>query len=398
MAGSDGNKECDWTERVKSGGSVPHHEPDNCANGWATPSGDIFMVRGPEYFSTKAKISGGEYLLKPLGFDWIKSTTKIVDVLNNPKSRVRAAVENEFPNSDKPFIWAFNIQLPSKDNFSAVAYFVALDPIPEGSLMDRFLKGDDSFRNSRLKLIANIVKGPWIVRKAVGELVICLLGKAVSCKFFVRENYVEVDVDIGASMVASAIVHLAFGYITTLTVDLAFLIESQIDLELPEKILGAVRFSELNPASAKPIDPPSDENLQSSLPTGFWKSIGQGFSHFLHPNAQDSASISVSPHENGTITDKGSSDEFKKCRNALKVPQFTINSFHDILWVANDFLSFGYSGGAISGAGPNGVFGTDGGESVAGFGGGGVIGSECGGERGYIQFGPLLAHRELARM
>ncbi|KAF6176775.1 hypothetical protein GIB67_020497 [Kingdonia uniflora] len=305
MADFDDNKNCDWIERLKFGGAVPHNEPDNLSYGWASPSGDRFKVRGPAYFSTDVKVSGGEYLLKPLGFDWIKSTTKIVDVLNNPNSRIRTALENEFPTSDhKPFIWAFNLQLPSKDNFSIVAYFIALDPIPEGSLMDRFLKGDDTFRNSRLKLITNIVKGPWFVRKAVGlgGQAVSLLGKAISCKFFARENYAEVDMDIGTSKVAIAIFHLAFGCFTTITVDLAFIIESQVDSELPEKILGAFRFSELNPTSATTIDPPPEDHSQSYQSSGFWKSIGQGFSHLLHPNA----------HEIGTIGDKESCVEIKK--------------------------------------------------------------------------------------
>ncbi|KAG6667391.1 hypothetical protein CIPAW_01G097800 [Carya illinoinensis] len=195
------------------------------------------MVRGPDYFSTRVKIPAGEYLLKPIGFDWIKSSTKIGEVLNHPNSRVRKVIEDEFPDGNKPFVWAFNLQVPSKDNYSAVAYFATTDPIPEGSLMDLFLKGDDGFRNSRLKLIANIVKGPWIVRKAVGEQAICIIGRALSCKYHLANNFIEVDVDIGSSMVASAIVHLAFGYITTLTVDLAFLIESQTQSELPERIL-----------------------------------------------------------------------------------------------------------------------------------------------------------------
>ncbi|XP_058094220.1 protein ENHANCED DISEASE RESISTANCE 2-like isoform X2 [Magnolia sinica] len=305
MAGHDGQNEHEWIERVKSEGAVPLLQPDNCPDGWASPPGDKFMVRGPNYFTDRVKIPGGNYLLKPLGFDWIKGATKISDVLNHPNSRVRKAIDNEFAIGKKPFIWAFNLQVPSKDNYSAVAYFVALDPIPEGSLMDRFLKGDDAFRNSRLKLIANIVKGPWIVRTAVGEQAICILGRAVSCKYFIRENYIEVDVDIGASMVANAIVHLAFGYITTLTVDLAFLIEGQTELELPERILGAVRFSELNPASARPIEPPSDENSgnpQSSLPTRLWKSIGQGFSHLLQNGVQE-GSASSSAHVNGSALD-----------------------------------------------------------------------------------------------
>ncbi|XWS22219.1 hypothetical protein CRYUN_Cryun29cG0015600 [Craigia yunnanensis] len=275
MASADGSNEPEWIERVRSEGAIPLLEPDHCPNGWACPPGDNFMVRGTEYLSTKVKIPGG----------------------------------------DKPFIWAFNLQLPTKDNYSAVTYFVATEPIPEGSLIDQFLKGDDKFRNSRLKLIANIVKGPWIVRKAVGEQAICIIGRALSCKYCISENFFEVDIEIGSSMVASAIVHLAFGYITTLTVDLAFLIESQTESELPERLLGAVRFSELNPDSAQLIEPSScgsSRNLQASLPTRLWKSLGQGFSHLLHPGAQESGSVSTSTHVNSTACHDESDGDVKK--------------------------------------------------------------------------------------
>lgn len=302
MAGPDSINEPEWIKKVKSGGAVPYLEPDNCSNGWATPPGDRFMVRGPDYLSTKVKIPAGEYILKPLGFDWVKSYTKIGAVLNHQNNRVRKAIEEAFPTGDKPFVWAFNLQVPSKENYSAIAYFVATKPIPEGSLIDQFLKGDDAFRLSRLKLIANIVQGPWIVKKAVGEQAICVIGHALSCNYCVGENFLEVDMDIGSSMVAKAIVHLAFGYITTLTVDLAFLLESQTESELPEQILGAFRFSELNPASACSVEPGSYGNagsLQSSLPTRFWKSIGEGFSHFLHPGAHEGGSNSA--HVNGSV-------------------------------------------------------------------------------------------------
>lgn len=302
MAGPDSINEPEWIKKVKSGGAVPYLEPDNCSNGWATPPGDRFMVRGPDYLSTKVKIPAGEYILKPLGFDWVKSYTKIGAVLNHQNNRVRKAIEEAFPTGDKPFVWAFNLQVPSKENYSAIAYFVATKPIPEGSLVDRFLKGDDAFRLSRLKLIANIVQGPWIVKKAVGEQAICVIGRALSCNYCVGENFLEVDMDIGSSMVAKAIVHLAFGYITTLTVDLAFLLESQTESELPEEILGAFRFSELNPASACSVEPGSYGNagsLQSSLPTRFWKSIGEGFSHFLHPGAHEGGSNAA--HVNGSV-------------------------------------------------------------------------------------------------
>lgn len=309
MAGPDSRNEPEWMERVKLGGAVPLLELDNCPNGWASPPGDKFWVRGPDYFSTKVKIRAGEYLLKPLGFDWVKSSMKIEGILTHENSRVRRAVQDEFPTGDKPFIWAFNLQVPSKDNFSAIAYFVATKPAPEGSLMDQFLKGDDNFRNSRLKLIANIVQGPWMVRKAVGEQAICLIGRALKCKYCIGENFLEVDVDIGSSMVASAIVHVALGYVTTLTVDLAFLIESQTESELPEQILGAFRFSQLNPASAQLIEPASDgctNGLPSSLPTRLWKS----FSSLLHPGVQERGSDPA--NINGSVVHGDTSEDLKK--------------------------------------------------------------------------------------
>ncbi|OMP06295.1 hypothetical protein COLO4_08225 [Corchorus olitorius] len=347
MANADGSNEPEWIERVRTEGAVPLLEPDNCPNGWACPPGDNFMVRGPDYLSTKVKIPGGKYLLKSLGFDWVKTSTKHGEVLRKNNNRVRKVVDDAFPTGDKPFIWAFNLQLPTKENYSAVAYFVATEPIPEGSLIDQFLKGDDAFRNSRLKLIANIVKGPWIVRKAVGEQAICIIGRALSCKYCISENFCEVDIDIGSSMVASAIVHLAFGYITTLTVDLAFLIESQTESELPEQLLGAVRFSELNPDSAQVIELSSGgstENLQASLPTRLWKSLGQGFSNLLHQGAQESGPVSTSTHVNGIASQDESDGDLKKCyyeiNNITPTPAFAPSPGRTLLEVYCTCFSF----------------------------------------------------------
>lgn len=276
-AAEEDAKDPDWIQRLRSEGPVPMQTPDECVAGWASPPGHNFMVRGPDYFTTKTKVPAGDWLLKPLAFDWIKSSSKIQEVLRHPNCRVNTALQKvrNSGNGVSPFIWAINLQVPSKDNYSAIVYFVSLDPIPEDSLMARFINGDDTFRNSRLKLIANIVNGPWIVRAAVGEQAICILGRAVSCKYHQGDNFVEVDVDIGASMLANAVVHLAFGYVTTLTVDLAFIIESQVEEELPEQILGAVRFANLDPASASSIDIPqeeeedddSDQNYEDAAPS-----------------------------------------------------------------------------------------------------------------------------------
>nr|KYP65986.1 hypothetical protein KK1_012264 [Cajanus cajan] len=254
MADPGDLKKSEWIDRIRSEGSIPFLDPNNCSNGWASPPGAAFKVRGPEYFRTKVKIPA--------------------------------------------------------DNYCAVAYFTNKEPIAEGSLIDKFLKGDDAFRNSRLKMIANIVNGPWIVRKAVGEQAICIIGRALSCKYCVAENFMEVDIDIGSSMVATAIVHLAFGYITTTTVDLAFLIESQAESELPEKLLGAFRFSNLNPASARKIEPSSvlsTDSLQRSSPKRWWKIIGK----ILLKGSQENGSTSDSQNTK-TVDHKNSPTDFKK--------------------------------------------------------------------------------------
>ncbi|KAL1561376.1 protein ENHANCED DISEASE RESISTANCE 2-like [Salvia divinorum] len=280
MAMLEQKQDQEWIERVRSGGSVPH----NCPNGWASPPGDTFKVRGADYPTTKEKIPGGEYLLQPLGFDWLKSPSKISDVLNNPRGRVWQALDDEHANGRSHFVWAFNLQLPTKDNHSMVAYFAGTEASHRDPLIRRFLKGDDEFRHSRLKLIANVVEGPWVVKKAVGEQAICIIGRALSCRYSMGEKLVQVDIDVGSSMVATAIVHLAFRYLTMLTVDLAFVIEGQTESELPERILGAVRFSGLDAARALQIESGCCGDSQSPLPTRLWKSLGQGLTNLVHAN------------------------------------------------------------------------------------------------------------------
>lgn len=90
--------------------------------------------------------------------------------------------------------------------------------------------------------------------------------------------------DIGSSIVANAIVHVAIGYVTSLTVDMAFLIEGQAEEELPERILGTVRLKKLDLSAAVPVESISKDvtNAEgSSFQSRLWKS----FSTFMQPGA-----------------------------------------------------------------------------------------------------------------
>ncbi|KAK9218344.1 hypothetical protein WN943_006981 [Citrus x changshan-huyou] len=92
-------------------------------------------------------------------------------------------------------------------------------------------------------------EGPCIVRQSVGNTP-CLLGKAVDCYYIRGPKYLEIDVDIGSSTVANGVLGLVIGVITTLVVDMAFLVQTNTIDELPERLIGAVRVSHIELKSA----------------------------------------------------------------------------------------------------------------------------------------------------
>ncbi|KAL9177374.1 hypothetical protein ABFS82_01G054400 [Erythranthe guttata] len=132
------------------------------------------------------------------------------------------------------------------------------------SLLQWFVDGDDEFRNSRLKLIPSVPKGSWIVRQSVGSTP-CLLGKAVDCNYIRGPTYLEVDVDIGSSTVANGVLGLVVGVITSLVVDMAFLVQANATDELPERLIGAVRVSHIELSSA--IVPVLESDSSDTLKT-----------------------------------------------------------------------------------------------------------------------------------
>jgi hypothetical protein len=212
---------------------------DNDCNGWSDPGGKGFMVRSRTYNTDSLKTSGGEPLLKLLAVDWLKSDQKIDHIALQPSCCVQSAA-----GMKAPFILVINLQVPGKTHYSLCMYFVADKPIQPGSLLDQFANGDDAFRNSRFKLIPSIVEGYWMVKRAVGTKA-CLLGKAVTISYLRKDNFLEIDVDIGSSSVARSVVGLVLGYVTSVVVDLAILIEAKSAHELPEYLLGTVRINRI---------------------------------------------------------------------------------------------------------------------------------------------------------
>ncbi|KAI5083436.1 hypothetical protein GOP47_0003179 [Adiantum capillus-veneris] len=221
---------------------------DGDSDCWTDPGGQGFMVRGRTYIQDNIKVPGGDPLLKLLGVDWFRDEKRIDMVAKHPHSLVKSAELKKLP-----FVLIFNLQIPAKPNYSLVFYYGAHKPINPGSLLHRFVTGDDAFRNSRLKLIPRIVEGYWVVKRAVGTKA-CLLGRALTCNYHSGDNFLEIDVDVGSSSVARSVCGLVLNYATTVVIDFAMLIEGVDETELPEYLLGASRIHKINPSSATPFE------------------------------------------------------------------------------------------------------------------------------------------------
>ncbi|XP_040986151.1 protein ENHANCED DISEASE RESISTANCE 2-like [Juglans microcarpa x Juglans regia] len=223
-------------------GNLHRDDHDNARDCWKISDGNNFRVRSMHFCYDKTKIPAGKHIMDLVAVDWFKDTKRMDHVARRQGCAAQVASEKGL------FSMVINLQVPASTHYSMVFYFVMKDLVP-GSLLQRFVDGDDEFRNSRLKLIPSVPKGSWIVRQSVGSTP-CLLGKAVDCNYIRGPKYLEIDVDIGSSTVANGVLGLVIGVITTLVVDMAFLVQANTTEELPERLIGAVRVSHIKLSSA----------------------------------------------------------------------------------------------------------------------------------------------------
>ncbi|GLT80640.1 hypothetical protein SLA2020_520700 [Shorea laevis] len=223
-------------------GNLRRDDRDKGRDCWKISDGNNFRVRSKNFCYDKSKVAAGKHLMDLVAVDWFKDTKRMDHVARRQGCAAQVASEKGL------FSLVINLQVPGSTHYSMVFYFVTKELVPR-SLLQRFVDGDDEFRNSRLKLIPSVPKGSWIVRQSVGSTP-CLLGKAVDCNYIRSPKYLEIDVDIGSSTVANGVLGLVIGVITTLVVDMAFLVQANTTEELPERLIGAVRVSHIELSSA----------------------------------------------------------------------------------------------------------------------------------------------------
>lgn len=237
----------DW---ARYQGNVPSGPLLGGRNCWSRPDGNLFRVRGRTFPTDGSLVPGGEPIGRLVAVDWFASDGRVDNIASRPRNIVQR-VGARHGRSGRPFFFLINLQVPGSPHRSLVFYFAIERKIVDGSLLHRFIHGDDSFRNSRITLIPVVPEGSWLVKQAVGSRPVPL-GQIMELHYCSGSNFLEIDANMGSSSVVRGVMGMVIGYINMLVVDMGFLIKGDSEEELPERLLGAVRCSHIELNGALP--------------------------------------------------------------------------------------------------------------------------------------------------
>lgn len=230
------------------GATLPRDATCNMLCSWTIAEPSTFLIRGETYLEDRHKIKANGTLMQLIAADWLKSDKREDDLAGRPSS----IVQKYASQGGNEFFFIINIQVPGSTTYSLAFYYMMDVPLQNVPLFERFVNGDDAFRNSRFKLIPYISKGSWIVKQSVGKKA-CLVGQALEIHYFRGKNYLELGIDIGSSTVARGVVSLVLGYLNNLVIEMAFVIQGNSNEELPEFLLGTCRLNHLDASKAVPV-------------------------------------------------------------------------------------------------------------------------------------------------
>lgn len=209
---------------------------------WAATEPSTFLIRGENYLTDQKKVKAKATLMQMVGADWLRSERREDDLSSRPDSIIQKYAAQGRPE----FFFVVNIQVPAGPTMQTLAlYYMLKTPLDKHPLLQKFVDGDDTFRNSRFKLIPYISEGSWIVKQSVGKKS-CLVGQALDVLYFRGTNYLEVEIDVSSSTVARGVVSLVLGYLTNLVIEMAFVIQGNTEEELPELLVGTCRLNHLD--------------------------------------------------------------------------------------------------------------------------------------------------------
>lgn len=208
----------------------------------------FWSVRGPNYLEDRVKVPNKTSAMELVQIQWSFYDQPKRNIAKDPNELVQLQHEGR---SDRPFMLVINFMVPTIGNY--VMYLVkrrTVDYPRFNRMLQEFINGDDTFRNSKFKIIPNVVSGSYIAKKGIGSTP-AILGKKIVTEYYKGDNWFEICVDVGSSKVAGSLMGLVKSYAANLVIDLAFLFESQKPEELPEVLITGCRMH-------KPLMYPTD--------------------------------------------------------------------------------------------------------------------------------------------
>ncbi|DBA89089.1 hypothetical protein WJX77_009682 [Trebouxia sp. C0004] len=282
---ADGETVATAGEEGDSGGPATQDAPANLGTCdpkyWSCPGAAGYKVRGQTYLKDKKKIEADEPVFGLASVDLVEveaptwHIAQHLPAIRDSKAPFTFVVQLMVPGP--PFLsltmaWAADYD-PSKPMSSDTPQsqtdgspvFSGNDADSDSELVKspfdlclaRFLAGDDKEAEQRrscmFKLIPSVVKGSWVIKQAVGNTPV-LLGKKLTTHYYRGPGHFEVDVDVGSSRAAASVVGLVSPVTTSLIIDMAIVLEGREEQELPEQLLGVVRFDKVDMKSAAYLD------------------------------------------------------------------------------------------------------------------------------------------------
>eukprot|EP01134_Creolimax_fragrantissima_P004286 CFRG4286T1 len=214
------------------------------------PHASKFKVRGSNYLVDGKKVVSRPSAFNLVGVDVFsfEDPSQRYNLCSRPDNIVYKINEQD---PDCAFTFVINFVVPCAENLAVACYYQPSnrswrdENTPFVDLISDFIDGDDHYRNNRFKLIPSVEKGSYILRKLVSGKPAIIGNKGLKNPYFQSDNWFEVDIDVNSDAHAREITGMAVGVTKSLVVDIAFLIESQHEDELPETILGAIRFDQI---------------------------------------------------------------------------------------------------------------------------------------------------------
>jgi hypothetical protein len=238
-------------------------------NSYCETPASSFLVRGPHYLDKEGskfktnnkdlKVASATATYSLVGLQCFSSAQRMphgAARIQALREFLRAAQKEHDAQSIYPqfLIFTWLLANGSGTEFTSVVHLCKRNFSPgEDPVFDRtflhFVQADDDGKRELLKMAFRVVRAPVGVKATVGTLGgerPVLIAKRLATEFFTGPNYIEVDMDVGSSTVASkmkGMICTAAGHIVG---DQIFLIEGTTPENLPERALVSLRWNYTN--------------------------------------------------------------------------------------------------------------------------------------------------------